>query len=58
VHKVFAVVDGKAVERVISLGDEQGERVEITKGLEAGETIAVEVAPGLGGGSPVRPRSP
>jgi len=54
VHKVFAVVDGRAVERAVRLGGETGGRVEIEHGLEAGETIVAEPPPGLTGGTPVR----
>ena len=58
VHKVFLVVDGVAVERGVALGVEDGERVEITKGLEVGETFVREIPAGLAGGMPVRVKTP
>jgi RND family efflux transporter MFP subunit len=41
---VYLVEDGKAVQRVVQTGVKQGDLVEITAGLAAGETIAVDGA--------------
>lgn len=53
VHKVFVVDAGKAAERVVSLGAEVGERVEIVKGLDGSETILPEPPAGLTAGTPI-----
>jgi multidrug efflux pump subunit AcrA (membrane-fusion protein) len=54
VHKVFVVEDGKALERVVTLGQEVDERVEIVKGLGPKETIVPAPPAGLSSGTPVR----
>jgi multidrug efflux pump subunit AcrA (membrane-fusion protein) len=54
VHKVFVIDDDKAVERVVTLGQEVGERVEIIKGLTAGDLIVSAPPAGLNSGTPVR----
>jgi membrane fusion protein (multidrug efflux system) len=36
---VYVVVDGKAQRRIVELGERQPGAVEITAGLEAGETV-------------------
>jgi multidrug efflux pump subunit AcrA (membrane-fusion protein) len=54
VHKVFLVKDGRAVERVVQLGQEDGDRVEVTQGLAAGDSFVVAPPPGLAGGAPVK----
>ena len=58
VRKVFVLAEGKAVERVVTLGAEQGAQVEIVRGLAAGETIAAKLVAGLAGGVPVRVKTP
>lgn len=54
VHKVFVVRDGKASESVVQLGQELDGRVEITRGLAAGDTIAAQPPQDLVSGVPVR----
>ena len=51
----FVVVDGKAVERVVTLGRHApGGSVEITSGLAIGEQVVVRAADGLSDGKTVR----
>ncbi|MBK7642500.1 MAG: efflux RND transporter periplasmic adaptor subunit [Planctomycetes bacterium] len=53
IDKLFEVVDGKAVERRVSVGRIEGERVEVLEGLQAGAQLVL--APGnLQGGAGVR----
>ncbi|MBY6188435.1 efflux RND transporter periplasmic adaptor subunit [Marinobacter hydrocarbonoclasticus] len=40
-HAVFVINDGQAQSRAVQLGYEDGERVEILEGLEAGEQVVV-----------------
>ena len=40
VQKVYAVSDGVIREKVVKLGDQFGDRIEITEGLESGDSIA------------------
>ena len=40
VHKVFVIVDGVALERVVELGSERDGKVEVTKGLDGSEALA------------------
>lgn len=54
VHKVFVVQDGKAQERVVTPGQEDGERLEIVRGLADEELFVTEPPPGLTTGTPVR----
>ena len=58
VHKVFVVEDGKALERVVTLGQEVGERVEVIKGLAAADRIVPAPPAGLSSGTPVRALPP
>ena len=39
-YKVFVVQDGKARVRVVQLGDEENESLQIVSGVSAGETVA------------------
>ncbi len=39
--RVFVVEGGRAVERTVALGHAQGSRVEITSGIEVGDTVVV-----------------
>ena len=56
-QKVILVEDGKAVERQVTTGDTQGDRVEILSGVREGEQVVVE--PGsLQQGQPVRLEQP
>lgn len=50
---VYAVVGGKAQQRVVETGLRKGGLVEIVKGLQAGETVAVDGAGFLTHGAPV-----
>jgi multidrug efflux pump subunit AcrA (membrane-fusion protein) len=54
VPKVFVVVDGKAVERVVTLGQEVDTQVEIVKGLEDSDTIVTAPPTELTVGTRVR----
>ena len=55
----FVVVDGKAVERVVTLGmHAPGGAVEITSGLAIGEQVVVRAADGLTAGKAVRVAAP
>jgi RND family efflux transporter MFP subunit len=40
--RLYVVKDGRAEERIVTLGDAVGERVEITTGVSAGEVVAAE----------------
>jgi multidrug efflux pump subunit AcrA (membrane-fusion protein) len=54
IHKVYVVADGKVEERVVALGQEQDQRIEIASGLKRGETL-IQVPPaGLSAGRSVR----
>ena len=51
--KAYVVKDGKSVERRLTLGRREAERVEVLAGLAAGEDVVL--SPGkLGGGAAVR----
>jgi multidrug efflux pump subunit AcrA (membrane-fusion protein) len=54
VHKVFAVEDGRAVERVVVLGEPAGERIEIVRGVGDAEVLVLRPPAGLTTGTPVR----
>ena len=51
---VYVISDGKAAQRVVTTGERLDGLVEITAGLAAGDTVAVEGAPYLSDGAPVR----
>jgi HlyD family secretion protein len=51
---VYVIVDGKAVERPVTLGPQSGVQVEVLNGLEGVETVAVSGVGGLKDGHPVR----
>jgi len=51
---VYVIRDGKAEQRVVTPGERLDTLVEITAGLAAGETVAVEGAAYLSDGAPVR----
>jgi RND family efflux transporter MFP subunit len=40
--RVYVVKDGKAEERIVTLGEKVGDRVEVTTGLNTGEVVAAE----------------
>lgn len=50
---IFIVTDGKAQLRLVKTGKRIGSEVELVSGVEAGEKIVVEGAPGLVDGQPV-----
>jgi RND family efflux transporter MFP subunit len=52
--RVFVVQDGRAVEREVALGTSQGDRVEIQRGVTAGDTVVVVGQDNLRPGVPVR----
>lgn len=58
VSKVFVVDDGKAVERVVALGQEVDTRVEILRGLTDADTIVTAPPTELTVGTPVRSATP
>ena len=51
---MFVALDGTAKKRVVTLGLEEGARVEILTGLKAGESVIVAGQGGLKDGSAVR----
>ena len=53
VSKVFVVAGGKAGEKQVETGGKRGDLVEITRGLQGGEQVAVTGAAKLGNGAPV-----
>jgi RND family efflux transporter MFP subunit len=53
-YRAVVVKDGKAVERKVLLGLEDGTRVEVLKGLAAGETLVIEGQHLLTDGDPVK----
>ncbi len=53
---VFVVKDGKLAAVEVKLGDRVGPRVEITDGLEPGQTIVADGVDGLTGGVAVTPK--
>ena len=50
---VYVIADGKAQQRVVEVGSKQGGVVEITKGLQGGETVALDGAGFLSNGAAV-----
>jgi hypothetical protein len=56
---VLRVQDGKAqkVEVVVGLRDEQSERLELTRGVVAGDLLLVGAAQGMTPGTPLRIRA-
>lgn len=54
VRKVFVVADGKAADRLVTVGRTIGDRVEIVQGLAPGEAFVAEPPPGLFAGTSVR----
>lgn len=53
---VWAIVDGKASRRVVQLGVRSAGVVEVTSGVQAGETVVVGGLERMGEGLPVAPR--
>jgi membrane fusion protein, multidrug efflux system len=54
VPRVYLVQDGRAVEREVTLGYSRGDRVEVTTGLEPGDTVVVVGQDNLRPDAPVR----
>jgi RND family efflux transporter MFP subunit len=52
--RVFVVKDGKAEERIVTLGEKLGDRVEVTSGLADGDVVAAEPRGRLTDGMAVR----
>jgi membrane fusion protein (multidrug efflux system) len=55
---VYAIVDGKAQQKVVETGSKQGGQVEIVKGLQGGETVALDGAGFLSNGAAVTVKEP
>jgi multidrug efflux pump subunit AcrA (membrane-fusion protein) len=53
-RKVLTVVDGKAISKLIELGFDQGDLVEVKDGLEVGDTLIVAGHHKISSGDPVR----
>jgi RND family efflux transporter MFP subunit len=53
ISRVFVVRDGRAEVRLVQLGREAGDRVEVLQGLRAGERVAVDRLDGLADGGAV-----
>jgi membrane fusion protein, multidrug efflux system len=54
VPRVYLIQDGRAVEREVTLGYSRGDRVEVTTGLEPGDTVVVVGQDNLRPDAPVR----
>ncbi len=50
---IFTAEEGRAVRREVSIGNTQGERVAITRGLETGQMVITKGNEGLKDGSPI-----
>jgi RND family efflux transporter MFP subunit len=51
--RVFVVVDDRVAERIVTTGQVEGDRVEVTSGVSAGEVVAVDNLARLADGAPV-----
>jgi membrane fusion protein (multidrug efflux system) len=45
--RVFVVVDGRLEERMVQIGEREGQLVALEKGIRAGDRIARDAAPNL-----------
>jgi membrane fusion protein (multidrug efflux system) len=54
--RVYTIKDGKAAERIVTVGETVGDRVELTSGVTQGEIVAVAPKGHLTDGIPVRTR--
>jgi membrane fusion protein (multidrug efflux system) len=54
--RVYVVKDGKAEERIVTLGEKVAERIEVATGLKAGELVVAEPRGRVTDGMPVRSR--
>ena len=52
--RVYIVKDGKAEERIVTLGEKIGGRIEVATGLKDGETVVAEPRGRITDGMPVR----
>ena len=55
--RVWVVADGRVTARTVDVGPARGDRVEIRKGLEGGESVVLGAPAGLREGARVRVRS-
>lgn len=55
--QTFVVAGGRAERRVVSIGFEAADAVQITKGLEAGDTVVLDPPVALASGSAVEPQA-
>jgi RND family efflux transporter MFP subunit len=55
--QTFVVAGGKAERRVVSIGVEGADAIQITKGLEAGDTVVLDPPVALSSGSAVEPQA-
>jgi RND family efflux transporter MFP subunit len=55
--QAFVVADGKAERRTVTLGVEAADAVEVTRGLQAGDTVVLDPPVALASGAPVEPTS-
>lgn len=54
--RVYVVNSGRAEERIVTLGETVGDRIEITSGVKQGEIVAAEPRGRIADGQPVRSR--
>jgi membrane fusion protein (multidrug efflux system) len=54
--RVYVVMDGKADERIVTVGETVGDQIEITSGIAKGELVAAAPKGHLTDGTPVRAR--
>jgi RND family efflux transporter MFP subunit len=54
--RVYVVANGIVEERIVTLGDRAGDRVELTSGVAAGDVVVLEPKGRLSDGTPVQPR--
>jgi multidrug efflux pump subunit AcrA (membrane-fusion protein) len=52
--RVYIVENGKAEERIVTVGERVGDRIEIATGVTAGETVAVNPRGKLSDGAPIQ----
>jgi hypothetical protein len=58
VQKVFAIADGKTVEKVVQVGRTVADKLEITNGVRVGDEIVLAPPQGLVTGTPARAVAP
>jgi multidrug efflux pump subunit AcrA (membrane-fusion protein) len=52
--RVYVVKDGKAEERIVTLGERVGDRIELTSGVKQAELVAAEPRGRISDGAAVR----